>query len=194
MNSSQFYNRISPIYPWIDLFLKSHKKRLVQEVNNFPKAAILEIGVGQSSHLSQYHSKNITAIDSSHKMLNKAIELNRNDTTFIEMDATNLRFESASFDLVVCSHILSITNDTFKIFEEINRVLKPNASLIILNHITPKNKTAYFYRAFNPIAKIFHFQSYFSLEKYSILNQLSLEKQITFGWNKNYQLLIYQKN
>lgn len=193
MKTAQFYNAISRFYPIINLFLKSYKKRLIQEVNNFPTASILEIGIGQSNYLKDYKSQNITAIDFSYKMLRTAEKVNPKNINFIEMDATNLNFDNEKFDLVVCAHVLSTSIKTDELLKESYRVLKTNGSLIILNHISPNNFTKYFYKAFNPVARLLCFNSYFNLEKYSVIKKLSLQKQITFGVNKNYQLLTYQK-
>lgn len=193
MKTANFYNAISRVYPIIDLFLKSHKNRLIKVVNDFPKAEILEIGVGQSNHLLKYKSRKITAIDSSIKMLKEAKKKNNETITFLEMDATKMSFHNKSFDVVICSHVLSTTKEPNIVLEDIYRVLKPFGILVILNHITPSNFTRYFYKAFNPVAALFCFRSDFRLENYSALGKLSLQKQTTFGFNKNYQLLTYQK-
>ena len=49
-----------------------------------------------------------------------------------EIDVTDLRFEDASFDLVVCNHVLEHVPDDRRAMREIARVLRPGGAAILL--------------------------------------------------------------
>lgn len=107
MNNSArvFYNSISCFYPIVDLFLKRHKKLLIAEVNKAAPGNLLEIGVGNGSHLPLYKLHHITGIDISEAMLNKARKFENDNINLLVMDGENLSFPEASFDYVVMSHV-----------------------------------------------------------------------------------------
>ncbi len=60
------------LYPLVDVFLQPQKKRLFGEINRAPHGRLLEIGVGNGSHLKYYHRHEITGIDNSESMLARA--------------------------------------------------------------------------------------------------------------------------
>ena len=53
-----------------------------------------------------------------------------------KMNATNLEFESDTFDIILSSHVIAHIKDKELLFHEINRVLKTNGIII---HIVPSN-------------------------------------------------------
>jgi phosphatidylethanolamine/phosphatidyl-N-methylethanolamine N-methyltransferase len=69
---NSFYNSITFFYPLIDLFLKSQKRKLFEELNNMPIGKLLDVGVGNGSQLQFYKPHHITGIDTSLSMLAKA--------------------------------------------------------------------------------------------------------------------------
>ncbi len=82
MNSSEkFYDRLTFLYPAIDLFLRPQKQKFFRYINTFPHGRLLEIGVGNGSHFKYYTSMKsrvlihrkaclITLPDTSHLILN----------------------------------------------------------------------------------------------------------------------------
>lgn len=50
-------------------------------------------------------------------------------------DITKLKYESNSFDLIICGHVLSVVKEEKKAFEELYRVLKKDGILILLECI-----------------------------------------------------------
>ncbi len=193
MKNSQFYDTISPLYFVIDFFLKPHKKLLIQEVNRYPECSILEIGVGQATHLKKYHSKQITGADSSAKMLQQAKRNSPDTVTLINMDAANLLQLNQKFDIVVLAHVLSTTSNPDKILEEAHNVLKTNGKIIVLNHFSNGAAIRFIERLFQPLANLFHFQSYFPLENLTALKNVRPVKAIKFGLLNSYQLLVFEK-
>ncbi len=99
------------------------------------------IGTGADLELINYSDLDITAIDYSPDMLEKAQTKFKDSTIkFLEMDAQNMVFEDESFDYVVANLILSVVPDTNKCFQEITRVLKNEGKIIIFDKFAPKNK------------------------------------------------------
>jgi phosphatidylethanolamine/phosphatidyl-N-methylethanolamine N-methyltransferase len=193
MKTSQFYNTISPLYFIIDLFLRPHKKLLIEEVNKYPNYSILEVGVGQGTHLKEYHSKRITGIDLSEKMLQQARKNNPASIHLLNMDAIDLAQLDQKFDLVVLSHVLSTSSKANEILYVSNNILNTSGKIIILNHFSNNGAIGVFEKIFQPIAQLFHFQSYFPLKNLTALKAFRPEKALKFGILNSYQLLIFEK-
>jgi phosphatidylethanolamine/phosphatidyl-N-methylethanolamine N-methyltransferase len=99
------------------------------------------IGTGADLELINYSDLDITAIDYSPDMLEKAKTKFKDSTIkFLEMDAQNMVFEDESFDYVVANLILSVVPSANKCFQEIARVLKNEGKIIIFDKFAPKNK------------------------------------------------------
>ena len=102
---------------------------------------ILEVGVGTGLSLPSYRTDlNITGIDVSTEMLNKARERVDNTTakrwTLLEMDAENLTFSADSFDCVAAMYVASVVPDVDKFLAEITRVCIDGGDIIIVNHFS----------------------------------------------------------
>lgn len=148
MNNSwnKFIYKIgSPIYDKFfnsGIFLNA-RKQVLQSIPFQKGQKILFVGVGTGADLEliNYCDLDITAIDYSPDMLNKARTKFKGSTIkFLEMDAQNMIFEDESFDYVVASLILSVVPDANKCFQEISRVLKLEGKIIIFDKFAPKNK------------------------------------------------------
>lgn len=192
-STSTFYNWLAFLYPVINYFLKRHKKALIEEVNGSFPGKLLEIGVGNGSHLSLYRSHQIVAIDISEAMLHKAQRFKSNNTTLLHMNGENLLFPEACFDYVVICHVLAVTKNPEQLLRQIYKVLKPGGKLFILNHFTPANWLRYIDRAFQPFSSLFHFRSSFHLTDIKELQRFSLCKQTELGQSSYYKLLIFCK-
>ena len=192
-STGTFYNYISFLYPAIDYFLKGHKKTLIEEVNRAAPGKLLEIGIGNGSHLPLYRSHQITGIDISEAMLHHAQRFKGEHTRLHLMDGENLLFPAASFDYVVICHVLAVTKNPDQLLKQVDKVLKPGGKLFILNHFTPGNWLRYVDRAFQPLSSFFHFRSSFHLADIKELQRFSLHKQTELGSGSYYKLLIYCK-
>jgi phosphatidylethanolamine/phosphatidyl-N-methylethanolamine N-methyltransferase len=188
-----FYNRIRILYPLINLFLLRQRIALIQEINRYPKGKLLEIGVGDGSHLALYKEHELTGIDISPSMLEKAKQRNVENAQFLIMDGEALEFPDASFNYIVLSHVLAVAGDPEKLLTEIHRVLIPGGTLFILNHFTPETWLSRLDKAFHPFSRLLHFRSYFKAEKIIGLQSFTLEKKEGFGIHDYFQLLIYSK-
>jgi phosphatidylethanolamine/phosphatidyl-N-methylethanolamine N-methyltransferase len=102
---------------------------------------ILEVGVGTGISLPGYSSRNrIIGIDLSEAMLRKArrrvVQLSLTNVESLEvMDAQNLSFPDASFDVVVASHVISTVPDPEAALDECARMLKPGGEMILISRI-----------------------------------------------------------
>ena len=192
-SSEKFYNIFAPLYPLVDIFLKAQKKRLFQEINDLTEGRVLEIGVGNGTHLPLYTKHKVVAIDTSSKMLEIAKRHKGENIELIEMSGEELLFEDEVFNYIVLSHVISVVPNGEKLMQEVNRVLKPNGKLFILNHFTPNNPLKYIDRAFHPLSKFFHFKSFFTLNEIKEVEKFKLLKSIEFGLFSYYKLMVYQK-
>ncbi|HMI79870.1 MAG TPA: class I SAM-dependent methyltransferase [Ferruginibacter sp.] len=192
-STSAFYNRISFLYPFINYFLKRQRKFLIEEVNSTIPGKLLEIGIGNGSHLPLYIQHQITGIDISEKMLSKAQRFKNDNIELLLMNGENLLFPEACFDYVVMSHVLAVTKNPDQLLEQVYKVLKPGGKFFILNHFTPDNWLRYVDRAFQPLSSLFHFKSSFYLHNIKGLQRFSLLKQTELGKCSYFKLLIFCK-
>src|SRR5688572_17790106 len=84
--SEKFYDRITPLYPFIDLFLRPQKRKFFNAINAYPHGRLLEIGVGNGSHLKYYSNHDITGVDSSESMLGRARKHKKENIQLLQMN------------------------------------------------------------------------------------------------------------
>ena len=191
--TTNFYNNFSFLYPVIDIFLKPQKRILFQEINRLPAGHLLEIGVGNGSHLPLYKSHKIIGIDTSASMLEIARRKMHMNIELVQMNGENLLFQDHVFDYIVLSHVIAVVNNPEKLLEETCRVLKPNGTIFILNHFTPGNWLKYIDRGFSIISKALHFKSLFDINSLNATKKFRLAREIEFGMFSYFKLLIYNK-
>jgi ubiquinone/menaquinone biosynthesis C-methylase UbiE len=143
--NERIYKIWSPIYDHFfntGPFLRA-RKQVFQDVSFDKNLRILFVGVGTGADLEllNYKELNITAIDYSDEMLDKArAKFKDSSIEFIKMDAQNLDLADHHFDLVVASLILSVVPDPNQCLKEMIRVLKKGGEMIIFDKFTPKGK------------------------------------------------------
>lgn len=191
--TAAFYNNFSFLYPLIDVFLKSQKRILFNEVNNLPNGKLLEIGVGNGAHLKQYKHHKIVGIDTSAKMLEIARKNNVSNTELIEMSGEALLFNNEAFDYVVLCHVIAVVDNAEQLLQEVYRVLKPHGKVLILNHFTPNNWLRHIDHGFEKIAKRLRFKSVFRIYDLHTIQKFKLEHEVSLGIASYFKLLIYQK-
>ncbi|MEO4053100.1 class I SAM-dependent methyltransferase [Solibacillus sp. CAU 1738] len=124
------------------VFLKA-RKEIFKDFHLDERLKILFVGVGTGAdiELINYAYHNITAIDYSPNMLEKAqVKFQNSNIQFLEMDAQNMTFDNESFDLIIASLILSVVPDASMCFKEMERVLNQHGTIVVFDKFAPTNK------------------------------------------------------
>jgi phosphatidylethanolamine/phosphatidyl-N-methylethanolamine N-methyltransferase len=142
----RIYNFYSPFYDlffgWIE---EPRLRKGIQELQIQPGHRVLDIGVGTGISLPIYPKDcQVVGIDASPGMLEKAMRkktrLKLDHVELQEMDAQNLRFADNSFDRIFSSFVISVVPDPVRMVQEIHRVAKPGARIVIVNHFRSRNR------------------------------------------------------
>jgi ubiquinone/menaquinone biosynthesis C-methylase UbiE len=91
---------------------------------------ILDVGCGIGSFEQRLPTLNIIGLDISEDMLEEA--RNRSEKTFIQGDATDLKFHDSTFDAVFTVTTLEFLEDYQKAVREIARVTQPQGKLLAM--------------------------------------------------------------
>jgi phosphatidylethanolamine/phosphatidyl-N-methylethanolamine N-methyltransferase len=191
--TDSFYNKFSWLYPLVDVFLKSQKRVLFNEINKLPDGKLLEIGVGNGTHFGLYKKHHVTGIDTSAAMLNVARKHCTARIQLLEMNGEALLFADDHFDYVVLSHVIAVVDHPDQLLNEVLRVLKPQGQVFILNHFTPDNWLGFVDAAFQQVSKLLHFRSVFYIHQIAANKNFTLRKEVGLGMASYFKLLIYQK-
>src|SRR5208283_1416664 len=121
---------------------------------------ILEVGVGTGLSLPDYSWTNrLIGVDLSAPMLRKAkarvVEHRLSNVEGLAvMDAQQLGFADAAFDVVVAQYVITAVPNPEATLDEFVRVIKPGGEIILVNHLgAEKGPRAVFERAFAPLAR-----------------------------------------
>lgn len=133
------YDKLASVYDVaFGPILQPGRRRALAVMNPAPGTRVLEIGVGTGLSLSLYPAGcHVTAIDFSAEMLVRAEErVARHglQARLLQMDAADLRFPDASFDVVYAPYVISVVSDPVTVLREMHRVCRPGGRLVILNH------------------------------------------------------------
>ena len=133
------WNFFAPIYERAMKSQKSIYDYIYKEISAAASGKdVLELATGPgmiAKHIAP-SAKSVTATDFAPKMIEAAKKGSVPDNVSFEIaDATNLRYENDSFDLVVIANALHIIPEPEKALAEIDRVLKANGTLIAPNFI-----------------------------------------------------------
>ena len=192
--SEKFYDQLAWLYPVIDLFLKSQKRKLFNVINACPHGQLLEIGVGNGRHFKYYNTHEITGIDTSRSMLSQAHEEVKENIRVFHMNGEELLFPNEVFDYVVMSHVIAVVENPEKLLREVHRVLKPKGKVFILNHFTPDNWLNHVDRALEKVARLFYFRSVFMISDLCTIQKFKLLHEHDAGLFSYFKILIYEKD
>ncbi len=162
------YARWAPVYDVVFGSVFENARRMAVEASERVGGRILEVGVGTGISLPYYSSKSrVVGIDISEPMLKVARRRVINDRLeHVEqlevMDAENLEFPDASFDVVVAQYVVNTVPNPEIALDEFLRVLRPGGELVIVNRVgaTAGSRKA-FEHMFQPIAQRLGWRSKF---------------------------------
>jgi len=124
------------------------KRRIARAINHMDireGERVLDLGIGTGVSLHYYPRRaRVYGVDLSGGMLREArkkiIERRMENVAVFQADALCLPFADDSFDHIFMSHVISVVSDPFKLVREAQRVAKPNARLVIVNHFQSDNR------------------------------------------------------
>lgn len=160
---------------------RESREAVVKNLRIDPGERVLEVGVGTGLCLPLYPSHcDITAIDLSDKMLERAVqrvkELDLRNVKLLKMDAGDMDFPDSGFDVVIAAYVVTAVPDYRKLMEEMIRVSRPGARLILLNHFTQDSPIiAAVEKAISPICARMGFRTDLSVDE--VINGWPLIKE-----------------
>ncbi|MCC7426187.1 MAG: class I SAM-dependent methyltransferase [Alphaproteobacteria bacterium] len=116
------------------------RRGAVALVNRLAGTRVLEVGVGTGLALPLYKpEKRVVGIDLSPEMLVKARERVEAEKlahveALLEMDAEQMAFPDASFDISVAMYTASVVPHADRLLAEMRRVTKPGGDILFINH------------------------------------------------------------
>jgi phosphatidylethanolamine/phosphatidyl-N-methylethanolamine N-methyltransferase len=135
------YHTFAPVYDAVyGAVLEPGRRTAIRGMDLQPGARILEVGVGTGLSLAAYPvDAEVTGVDISPAMLARArrCAARRGLAQVKElavMDARELVYPDASFDLVVAMYVVSVTPEPEHLVAEMLRVCRPGGQLVIVNH------------------------------------------------------------
>jgi phosphatidylethanolamine/phosphatidyl-N-methylethanolamine N-methyltransferase len=126
--------------------VRTRIERAIRHMNIGGSDRVLDLGIGTGASLNYYNPNrgHIVGIDLSSGMLRQArkkiAERGLHNTTVFQADAMRLPFEDSSFDHVFISHVITVVSDPYKLVREAQRVAKPDARIVIVNHFQSTNR------------------------------------------------------
>jgi phosphatidylethanolamine/phosphatidyl-N-methylethanolamine N-methyltransferase len=138
---AEVYGRWAPVYDIVFGPVFSRGRRAAVDAAERVGGRILEVGVGTGLSLDHYAKSNhIVGVDISEPMLDKARERIKrlrlsNVETIAVMDAEQLTFPDASFDVVVAQYVVTAVPNPEKALDEFVRVVRPGGEIILTSRI-----------------------------------------------------------
>ncbi|MBO7105221.1 MAG: class I SAM-dependent methyltransferase [Fibrobacter sp.] len=137
--SKNIWNVFAPVYEFSMRTQKNIYDFLYARIAEVAKGKdVLELATGPgmiARHIAPA-AKSVVATDLAPKMIETALKAkNPKNLSFEVADATSLRFEDNSFDVVVIANALHIIPNPEKALAEIRRVLKDDGLLIAPNYL-----------------------------------------------------------
>ncbi len=165
------------IYDWIMSPLEKYVIRdlRIELANRLPIGAkTLEVGAGTGANLACYPSnQEIVATDLSYEMLLNVKESNFK-TQLIQTDASNLPFPDNSFDAATATLVFCSLVEPMQTLDELQRVLKPNSVILLLEHVRPNNRFGILFDVLNPVTVRF-FSENLCMETESLVAESGIE-------------------
>jgi ubiquinone/menaquinone biosynthesis C-methylase UbiE len=145
INGLERYERIAPFYDLLDLPFERRRYRALRSLLFRGLAGeLLDAGIGTGRNCEFYPSEaTVSGIDTSPAMLTRARArcptLASGDRLY-QMDVTNLKFPTASFDAAVASFLFCVLPDDLQVpaLRELGRVVRLGGVIRLLEYVRPK--------------------------------------------------------
>lgn len=154
------YARWAPIYDLVFGAVFERGRLAAIEAAERIGGRILEVGVGTGISLPDYSRSNrLAGVDISEPMLRKALQRVAeyrldNVETLAVMDAENLAFPDAFFDVVVAQYVITAVPNPEATLDEFARVLRPGGEIVLVNHMGAEaGMRRVFEQGFAPLAR-----------------------------------------
>lgn len=143
-----------------DFFMKPLESMGIRQARKIlmskAQGSVLEIGAGTGANIPFYDMTKVTQLVVTDQERSKHLKWVHEHIQFVQADATNLPFEDDHFDMVVHTLVFCSVSDVNKGLQEVKRVLKPNGTLIFIEHVLPHKKgMKRLFKGFNPIWRTF---------------------------------------
>ena len=126
--------------------VKRRIERAINHMNVAPEDLVLDLGIGTGVSLNFYPSDRgrIVGVDLSAGMLREARKKIRErgllTANVFQANALQLPFADDTFDHVFISHVITVVSDPYVLVREAQRVCKPGARIVIVNHFQSTNR------------------------------------------------------
>jgi phosphatidylethanolamine/phosphatidyl-N-methylethanolamine N-methyltransferase len=120
--------------------------RAIEHMNIAGDELVLDMGIGTGASLNYYPTDRgrIIGVDLSGGMLRLArrriSDLGLKRASIFQANALELPFADSLFDHVFISHVISVVSDPYRLVQEAQRVAKPGARIVIVNHFQSTNR------------------------------------------------------
>jgi phosphatidylethanolamine/phosphatidyl-N-methylethanolamine N-methyltransferase len=125
--------------------VKRRIERAIEHMSICETDTVLDLGIGTGASLDYYPNiGRVFGIDLSEGMLKlcrkKIHDRGLTRATVFQADAMRLPFADDTFDHVFISHVISVVSDPAILVREAQRVAKPGARIVIVNHFQSTNR------------------------------------------------------
>jgi phosphatidylethanolamine/phosphatidyl-N-methylethanolamine N-methyltransferase len=179
------YRLFAPLYDVVfGATLQPGRRAAIDALNCRAGDRVLEVCVGSGMALPLYPGYvRVTGIDISLEMLAKAEARARRERltqveAVMQMDAEHLAFPDASFDKAAVMFAISGLPDPVRAIQEIKRVCRPGATIVIANHFrSHRPLVCACEQALAPIYRLLQYRSDIELNEFVAAAQLDIINQ-----------------
>jgi ubiquinone/menaquinone biosynthesis C-methylase UbiE len=132
----------APVYDFLTTLTGWRKKMVQHALAEIKPSKMLDVGCGTGyvMDIARKAGFDVTGIDPSAGMLQKARELFGFNKELVETTSDKLPFPDNSFDFVLASGSLAYVPEISGTAKEMARIVKPNGLIRIIDHTSPKEK------------------------------------------------------
>ena len=137
-NSEKFWDRMAKYLDRVERKDEATNIKIIEKTRNQLKISdnVLDYGCGTGTAAIEIASsvKTVTGIDISSKMIEaakgKTVERKVKNIDFAQTTIFDEKLKTGSFDVILCFHLLHLVEDTPKVMQRINELLKPGGLMI----------------------------------------------------------------